>query len=141
MQFIATEACTVENYTITDDMFLEWGFIKEETEERNTTVYIEFADGVQDQIYSIDYNDPVTLRINLNIEALGKLEIIKTDTEGNVINGSVFKVTGPDNYSQDVTLSNGKILIDNLKAGQYSIREVQAPVRIFVRYKYLYSRS
>ena len=120
MQFLATEECTVENYRITDNKCIEWGFIKEETEERNSTVYIEFKEGVQDQIYSMDYNDPVTLKLSLEIEAKGRLELIKTNDNSDLINSSVFIITGPNNYRNEVTVSDGKIVLEDLAKGIYT---------------------
>lgn len=115
MSFTASEECTIESYKITDAMFKNWGMVKEETKNNDTTVYIEFADGVQDQIYSLNYNDPVSLRIDLSIEAKGKLELTKRDTNGELIDGAVFTVTGADGYNQEVTVTNGEIIIEDIK--------------------------
>ncbi|MBO5413059.1 MAG: hypothetical protein J6A29_01915, partial [Clostridia bacterium] len=50
--------CNVESYKITDAMMESWGVIKEGKENKDTTVYITFKEGVQNQLYSLNYNDP-----------------------------------------------------------------------------------
>lgn len=53
MSFTANEDCTTESCIISDSTFQEWGLVKEGTEDNQTTVYIQFEDGVQDQLYSL----------------------------------------------------------------------------------------
>lgn len=106
--------CQIEDYKITDAMTKEWGLIKEQTKDNDTTIYISFPGDVQDQLYSFNYNDPVTLAMRLKINLLGNMEISKLDTEGNLVDGSKFRVTG-DNYNQLVEVKNGKIVIEGLK--------------------------
>ena len=127
MSFTANEDCTTESCIISDSTFQEWGLVKEGTEDNQTTVYIEFEDGVQDQLYSLGYNDPVTLRVNLSIEAKGKLELKKLDSNGTLVSGAVFTVSNDSGFSKDVTVTGGKIEIGDLKPGVYTIREKTAP--------------
>ena len=122
MSFTANENCDIESYIISDNTFEEWGLVKGGTEDKNTTVYIEFQSGVQDQLYSLDYNDPVTLRVNLSIEALGRLELSKLNKNGDLVDGCVYHVEGPS-YNGDVTVSNKKIVLENLKSGIYLVTE------------------
>lgn len=109
MTILVDENTTLENYTITDAQFKSWGMIKDGTEDKDTMVFFEFQDGVQNQLYSLSYNDPITLSVSLRIESFGKLELSKLNKEGDLIPGAVFKVTGPNNYSREVTVTNGKI--------------------------------
>ena len=127
MQIQVSDDCTIENYRISDDMFRQWGLIKTDTENKNTTVYLEFADGVQDQIYSLNYNDPTAMKLTLAVEAKGKLEIKKLDSNGTLIDGARFRITSADGYDNTVTVTNGKIVVEDLKAGIYTIKEVSAP--------------
>lgn len=76
------------------------------------------------------YNDPVTLRVNLSIEALGRLELSKLNTNGDLVDGCVYHVEGPS-YNGDVTVSNKKIVLENLKSGTYLVTEKS------VKYGYL----
>ncbi len=127
MQIQVSEDCTIENYIITDNMFKNWGLIKEGTENKDTTVYLEFANGVQDQLYSLNYNDPVSMRLNLSVESNGGLEITKLDSNGTLIDGAIFRITNSEGYDNTVTVTNGEIVIQDLKAGIYTIKEVSAP--------------
>lgn len=127
MQIQVSEDCTIENYIITDNMFKNWGLIKEGTENKDTTVYLEFANGVQDQLYSLNYNDPVSMRLNLSVESNGGLEITKLDSNGTLIDGAIFRITNSEGYDNTVTVTNGKIVIQDLKAGIFTIKEVSAP--------------
>lgn len=63
----------------------------------------------------MQYNDPVTLNLALKIETYGKLELQKLNTNGDLVNGAVFNVRGPNGYNQDITVTNGKITIEKLK--------------------------
>lgn len=114
MNVIVDENCTLESYIFTNDEMESYGMIKEETKNNNTTVYISFKEGVQDQIIALGYNDPVTMSLSLKINAFGKLELSKLNTEGDLVDGAIFRVEG-ENYSKDVTVTNGKITLDKLK--------------------------
>lgn len=117
----------LENYIITDSEFMSWGMIKDGTHDYDTMVYFEFASGVQNQLYCMSYNDPISLSFATNIESFGKMELQKLNTNGDLVNGAVFKVRGPNDYNQDITVDNGKIQIEKLKKGTYSINEIYAP--------------
>lgn len=97
MTISVDENTNLENYRISDSTFREWGMIKNGTEDTDTMVYFEFAQGVQDQLYCMSYNDPVTLNFSLKIEALGKLELSKLNTNGDLVDGAVL-----DNTEHDV---------------------------------------
>lgn len=127
MTISVDENTNLENYRISDNTFREWGMIKNGTEDNDTMVYFEFAAGVQNQLYCMSYNDPVTLNFSLAIETFGKLELQKLNTNGDLVNGAIFNVTGPNEYNQDITVTNGKITIDKLKKGIYTITEKSAP--------------
>ena len=127
MTISVDENTNLENYRISDNTFREWGMIKKGTEDNDTMVYFEFAAGVQNQLYCMSYNDPVTLNFSLAIETFGKLEIKKLNTNGDLIDGAIFNVTGPNGFNQDVTVTNGKITIEKLRKGTYTITEKSAP--------------
>ncbi|HJJ12828.1 MAG TPA: SpaA isopeptide-forming pilin-related protein [Clostridiaceae bacterium] len=75
----------------------------------------------------MSYNDPVTLNFSLEIETFGKVELQKLNTNGDLVNGAVFNVRGPNDYNKDVTVTNGKITIEKLKKGTYTIVEKSVP--------------
>ena len=114
MTISVDENTNLENYVITDAEFKSWGMIKDGTQDHDSMVFFEFASGVQNQLYSMAYNDPITLAVGLNIETFGKLEIKKLNTNGDLIDGAIFHVTGPNGFNQDVTVTNGKITIEKL---------------------------
>ena len=127
MAISVDENTNLENYRISDSTFREWGMIKNGTEDTDTMVYFEFAQGVQDQLYCMSYNDPVTLNFSLKIEALGKLELSKLNTNGDLVDGAVFNVKGVNNYDKDVVVTNGKIELEKLRKGNYYIKEKSSP--------------
>ena len=121
------ENCTIENYRVTDEEMKSWGLIKEETRDHDTTVYFQFKEGVQNQLYAMNYNDPVSMSLGIKINLFGSLELSKLNKNGDLVNGAKFNITGPDGYNQDIVVSNGKITIERLKRGTYTIREISAP--------------
>ncbi len=127
MTISVNENTNLENYRISDNTFREWGMIKNGTEDNDTMVYFEFEEKAQNQLYCMSYNDPVTLNFSLKIEALGQLELSKLNTNGDLIDGAIFNVTGVNNFNKDITVTNGKIEIDKLKEGNYFIKEKSSP--------------
>lgn len=122
LKITVSENCEVENLKVSDATTLAWGLIKAGTEDKDTTIYFQFADDVQDQIYALNYDDPVTLAFSLKINLLGNLELDKLNTNGDLVDGSVFTVNGPG-YNGDVTVKNGKITLEKIKKGTYTIKE------------------
>ena len=84
MTITVYDSVETENIRISDSTFQSWGMVKGETEEHDTTVYFEFPSGIQDQLYAMHYNDPVTLYLSLKIELLGNLELKKLETTGKI---------------------------------------------------------
>ena len=119
--------CNVENYRVSDATMKEWGMIKDGTQDNDTTIYFTFPEGVQDQLYSLHYNDPVTMSLSLKINLLGNLELSKLNTNGDLVDGAKFRVTGPNNFNQLVTVENGKITLEKIRRGIYTIREESVP--------------
>ena len=117
-----SENCTVEKLNISDSTFQSWGLVKEESKDQDTNVYFSFKTGVQDQLMALHYNDPVPLAFSLKINLLGNLELSKLNTNKDLVDGSVFTVNGPG-YNGDVTVQNGKILLEKIKKGTYTIKE------------------
>lgn len=117
-----SENCEFESLRVSDATTIGWGLIKEGTEDNDTTIYFEMDDGAQDQLYALHYDDPVSLAFSLKINLLGNLELSKLNTNGDLVDGSVFTVKGPG-YNGDVTVQNGKILLEKIKKGTYTIVE------------------
>ena len=127
-----SEDCTVESLNISDSTFQSCGLVKEESRDQDTTVYFSFTTGVQDQLMALHYNDPVPMAMSLKINLFGKIELTKLSTNNDLIDGAVFNITGPDGYNRDVTVKNGKITVEKLKRGTYTIKEKSAPTGYLV---------
>ena len=136
MTITVDPTCTKENVKITDAMIKSWGCIKDGTQDYDTTLFIDFPSGVQDQIYSLNYNDPVTLSLNLKVNIYGNLEIGKKDNKGNYIPNTSFKLSYNADMSNPIgtykTGSNGKIVVDNLRKGTIYIQEVSVPEHLIL---------
>lgn len=122
LKITVSENCEVESLRVSDATTIGWGLIKEGTEDNDTTIYFEMDNGVQDQLYALHYNDPVSLAFSLKINLLGNLELSKLNTNRDLVDGSVFTVNG-SGYNGDVTVQNGKILLEKIKKGTYTIKE------------------
>lgn len=122
LKITVSENCEVESLRVSDATTIGWSLIKEGTEDNDTTIYFEMDNGVQDQLYALHYNDPVSLAFSLKINLLGNLELSKLNTNRDLVDGSVFTVNGPG-YNGDVTVQNGKILLEKIKKGTYTIKE------------------
>ena len=118
--------CTTENMNISDATFMNLGLVKEESKNNDTSIYFEFKQGVQNQLYSMHFNDPVTMALKLKINLLGNLELSKLNSNGDLIDGSIFNVSGTG-YNGDVEVKNGKITLEKIKKGTYTIKEKTAP--------------
>ena len=131
MNVIVDENCTLESYIFTPAEMNSWGIIKETTRNQDTTVYITFKEGVQNQLYALNYNDPVTMSLSLKINAFGKLELAKKDNKGNYIPNTSFKLSYNSDMSNEIgtykTGSNGKVTVDKLRKGTIYIQEVAVP--------------
>ncbi len=127
MTITVYDSVETENIRISDSTFQSWGMVKGETEEYDTTVYFEFPSGIQDQLYAMHYNDPVTLNLSLKIELLGNLELKKLETTGKLVDGAIYNVSSSNGYNKDVTVTNGKITLEKLRKGTYVVKEIKAP--------------
>ena len=117
---------TNENLKITEDKMKSWGIIKEETADNDTTVFFTFKEGVQNQLYSLHYNDPVSMPLNIKINMLGNLKISKTDVETNKpIDNTIFELLDSNNniIATGTTDNKGIVEFNRIKAGSYKIRE------------------
>ena len=128
--------CTKESYKVSDAMMKSWGCIKGGTENHDTTFFLDFPSGVQDQIYSLNYNDPVTMAFSLKINAFGKLELGKKDNKGNYVPNTSFKLSYNSDMSNPIgtfkTGNNGRVVVDNLRKGTIYIQEVSVPEHLIL---------
>lgn len=73
--------------------------------------------------------DPAYLDLNINWLDFGSIEINKTNTNKDLIDGAEFnlKSTSYDGYNENVTVKNGKIIVEDLLVGTYQLKELNAP--------------
>lgn len=73
--------------------------------------------------------DPAYLDLNINWLDFGSIEINKTNTNKDLIDGAEFnlKSTSYDGYNENVTVKNGKITLEDLLVGTYQLKELNAP--------------
>ncbi|WP_279160157.1 SpaA isopeptide-forming pilin-related protein [Thomasclavelia cocleata] len=73
--------------------------------------------------------DGTVLYLDINWINLGKIEIKKTNTNTDLIDDAVFnlKSISFDGYSEDIIVTNGKLLVEYLPVGTYELKEIQAP--------------
>lgn len=136
MTITVDASCTTQNYKVTDNMMKNWGCVKDGTQDYDTTLFIEFPKGVQNQLYSLNYNDPVTLALNLKINIFGKMEIGKKDNKGNYVPNTTFKLSYNSDMSNPIgtytTGNNGKVTVEQLKPGIIYIQEIAVPEHLIL---------
>lgn len=73
--------------------------------------------------------DPRTIQLNVNWLKVGSLELTKTNTNKDLVDGAVFNLKSAsfDGYDENITVADGKIKVDNLLAGTYRLKEISAP--------------
>lgn len=59
----------------------------------------------------------------------GRLELTKTNTNQDLIDGAIFnlKSTSFEGYDENITVTNGKLVVENLPVGTYELKEISAP--------------
>ena len=73
--------------------------------------------------------DPAYLDLNITWLDFGSIEISKTNTNKDLIDGAEFnlKSTSYDGYNENITVNNGKIVVEDLLVGTYQLKELNAP--------------
>ena len=98
--------------------------------EKFTALAIKTGGGNTQAQGSWDW-DPNAARLYNQINWLdfGSIEITKTNTNADLIDGAIFnlKSISFDGYEENITVSNGKLKVDNLPVGTYELKEIQAP--------------
>lgn len=117
----------LEEYTITEQTFKELGLIKTGTEDYDSTIYFAFEEGVQNQLYALQWNEPVATSLSLKINNLGNVKINKTinyrkDIDKSVLNsknlsGIEFKLIA----KEDIYKNNELLYKNNQEVGKYNL--------------------
>lgn len=81
---------------------------------------------LQQTIWLQEFGDPDNARVTFNLEdPRGSLKLKKVDETGEVVPYAKFNVTGPEGFNRDVEVTNGEVTLNDLLAGQYTIREIE----------------
>ena len=87
-------------------------------------------------LVSYGYNDPKYMRIKVDINLYGNLELAKKDNKGNFIPGVKFKVSYNEDMSNPIgtytTLENGKVTVEELNPKTVYIQEVEVPANLIL---------
>ena len=75
-------------------------------------------------VFSIDQE--VFAEVTIEIARMGELELNKVDSFNDLIDGAVYLVSG-NNYERKIAVSNGQVLLKDLEAGVYTVKEIEAP--------------
>ena len=70
--------------------------------------------------------DPAIMTLNVKVELDGSMKIVKTSEDGKV-SGVQFRVTGNGVDTTVQTGTDGTIIVPNLKAGSYTVTELDVP--------------
>ena len=70
--------------------------------------------------------DPAIMTLNVKVELDGSMKIVKTSEDGKV-SGVRFRVTGNGVDTTVQTGTDGTIIVPNLKAGSYTVTELDVP--------------
>ena len=125
LKITVSENCNTENFIFTDAKAKQIGLYKHE----GGTDFRHYHFGSHQQnIYSNYYPDDPTVSLNMKINLYGKLELTKTNDKDQLVDGSVFKLKGKTNgYEKDVTVQSGKILVEQIPHGEYTLVETKRP--------------
>jgi len=91
---------------------------------QNTPMYL-YNPGSQNLMVA-SHGDPMEAYVNVDVSKSGFLELTKTNTGVDLVDGAVFNISG-EGYNQNHTVTDGKITLE-LPMGDYQIQEVSAPI-------------
>lgn len=83
--------------------------------------------GEQTTTWLAEWGDPRMSEIDLVLQPdpRGGVDLSKTDSEtGQPVSYAKFNITGPNGYNQDVVVNGGRLQLNDLVAGTYTIREI-----------------
>ncbi len=83
----------------------------------NTQTHGSYTYDVANLTYHVDWIDT------------GRLELSKTNTNNDLIDGAIFnlKSISFEGYDENITVTNGKLVVENLPIGTYELKEISAP--------------
>ena len=107
--------------TVTVPVVGSYSYNKVNVYDCNTTGVQDFTSA---QIVPVNSSDQATISGTI---VSGKLTIKKEDSKGSLVAGAKLQITGPNNYSKEITTETTATVLDNLELGEYIIKEISAP--------------
>ena len=125
LKITVSENCNTENFILNFNKCRQIGLYRHD----GGTDFRHYHFGSHQQnIYSNYYPDDPVVSLSMKINLYGKLELTKTNDKDQLVDGSVFKLKGKTNgYEKDVTVQNGKILVEQIPHGEYTLVETKRP--------------
>ncbi len=125
LKITVSENCNTENFNLNFNKCKQIGLYRHE----GGTDFRHYHFGSHQQnLYSNYYPDDPVVNLSMKINLYGKLELTKTNDKDQLVDGSVFKLKGKTNgYEKDVTVQNGKILVEQIPHGEYTLVETKRP--------------
>ena len=125
LKITVSENCNTENFILNFNKCRQIGLYRHE----GGTDFRHYHFGSHQQnIYSNYYPDDPVVSLSMKINLYGKLELTKTNDKDQLVDGSVFKLKGKTNgYEKDETVQNGKILVEKIPHGEYTLVETKRP--------------
>ena len=125
LKITVSENCNTENFNLNFNKCKQIGLYRHE----GGTDFRHYHFGSHQQnLYSNYYPDDPVVNLSMKINLYGKLELTKTNDKDQLVDGSVFKLKGKTNgYEKDVTVQNGKILVEKIPHGEYTLVETKRP--------------
>ncbi len=77
-------------------------------------------------------DDPVNAYLKIKVNSTGTYEIIKKSTNGLIIEGAEFRITGSGYDQTFKTDKNGRINATNIPTGRYTVTEISVPLPYIV---------
>lgn len=79
-------------------------------------------------VASFKVSDPMQVRFNVKVNKFGKLKLTKyNDDKSGTVPDTSYRITGPNGYDEThTTNSDGKIVLERLRPGNYNAVEVKA---------------
>ena len=120
-----------DTFYLTAPMTVTGNFTSENIAGNNCTSFVPLAIGGGSgiQTHGSYAKDTSLIKYTVNWMDTGAVEIKKTNTTSDLIDGAVFnlKSISYDGWDNNVTVTDGKIKVDNLPIGTYELKEIQAP--------------
>lgn len=117
-----------KNYSGDSEVWLEVQRALDDEISPTPTTFLWSNNSDDQKVSALDcLTDPGFKEFSLKINKFGSLELTKTNKDNALLNGAVVRVWSSNGYDKNHTVTNGKIVINDLLPGDYFAKEVTAP--------------